>query len=343
MVKSNVFGHSVWASILLTALIFSACAKDKSASKPTGRDASYQEIEQKAASASAELEGKQTTKPAVTTPPKTATPAQSPTANIKSADASGIVVEIDTFRVFNDDVSLKEARSKTLDFVRQIALQKALPVDVSITSLTTDMYVERNKNFDESTARSIFMMSSSAGRFLVEKVISARPVFDGRSHSLRYHIQYNATIVPMEKTYNSHIYLNVKLSNTLLRNKEEFELSITPNTDGYLYIFDFLCDNSVAMVYPTMQYTSNRIGKDQTWRETLVAVADPNRDLTIETLYFVFATEPISGWEDFRSNKNVDDLVFSAGEESFMLFQKWLGRGDPSKRVEKMAQLHIFK
>ncbi|MDZ4181918.1 MAG: hypothetical protein U1B83_03490 [Candidatus Cloacimonadaceae bacterium] len=339
MVKCNCF----ISITLATALLFSACAKDKGSAKPAGRDASYEEIQQRAASATAEMEGKAL--PIAPDPIITdyLAPSISPGARIKSASATEIVVEVDTFRVFNDNVSLKDARSQTLDFVREVALQKALPVDVMLTSLTTDMYVERNKNFDESTARSIFLMSSSAGRFLSEKVVNARPIFDDRSHSMRYQMQYNARIIPIEKTYNSALNLSVKLSNTLLRNREEFELSIRPNTDGYLYIFDFLSDNSVAMVYPTMQYTSNRIGKDQTWRETLVAVADPNRDLTIETLYFVFATEPISGWEEFRSNKNVDDLVFSAGEESFMLFQKWLGRGDPSKRVEKMAQLHILK
>lgn len=326
-------------AIVLAAVLLFSCAKDKSRAKPAGRDASTSENQQRAADAVAEMEGRQS---AVTSPqarPKD----QSPGAKITASGPGEIIVEVDTFRVFNDDVSIKDARSKTLDFVREIALAKALPVDVALTALTTDMYVERNKNFDESTAKSIFMMSSSAGRFLGENVLTARPDFDERSHSMRYHMRYHARIVPLEKTYNSALSLSVKLSNTLLRDREEFDLTITANADGYLYIFDFLSDNSVAMVFPTLLYKDNQIKRNQTWKETLVAVADPNRELSIETLYFVFATDPISGWEDFRSNKNVDDLVFSAGEESFMLFQRWLGRGDPSRRVEKMAQLHILK
>jgi hypothetical protein len=77
--------------------------------------------------------------------------------------------------------------------------------------------------------------------------------------------------------------------------------------------------------------------------QTVGAIRDPNKEDTIETLYFVFSQDPIAGWEDFKSNRSVDNLVFSAGEESFILFQNWLARSDPKRRVEKMAQIHIFK
>ncbi len=252
-------------------------------------------------------------------------------------------VEVDTFRVFNDTVSLQQAREQTLAFAREVALQKALPVDVTINTLFTDMYVERNANFDEQAAKSVFMLSSSAGRFQSEKVLEERPVFDQASRSLRCHIRYQAEVVRLPRAYNSAYDLRVSISNTLLRDGDRFEATATANQDGHLYIFDFLPDNSVTLAFPTRLHPDNRIEAGEPWRQQLGAAILPGRDVCVETLYFVFSADPISGWEDFCANASPSDYALSGGEDSFIKFQTWLGRGDPSKRVEKLAQLHIFK
>jgi hypothetical protein len=74
-----------------------------------------------------------------------ATPAPKP--------GEAIVVEIDSFKVFSDTVSPSEARIQTRNMMRELALEKALPADISITGMSTSMYVERNDRFDESTPR----------------------------------------------------------------------------------------------------------------------------------------------------------------------------------------------
>ncbi|MGC9362845.1 MAG: DUF4384 domain-containing protein, partial [Candidatus Syntrophosphaera sp.] len=219
----------------------------------------------------------------------------------------------------------------------------ALPEEIRITTLTTDMYVERNARFDESIATSIYLMSSSAGNFLEEKILDTEPVFSPETNSFAYHIRYWARIQQAARAYNSAIDLRVKLSNTLLRDGERIDLDVTANRDGYLYIFDFLPDNSVALVFPTYLHGNNRMVAGEKWSQKIAGKVEPGKDFSIETLYFVFSTKEITGWEGFKGNASANELVWSAGEESFILFQKWLGRSDPSKRVEKMAQLHIFK
>lgn len=269
--------------------------------------------------------------------------AGSETIRIEAEAGGKVSVKIDTFRVFNASVSLQEAREQTLAFAREVALQKALPVDVTINTLFTDMYVERNYEFDEQTAKSIFMLSTSAGRFQAEKVLKAYPVIDQASNSFSYHISYAAEVIRLPRAYNSAYDLKVSLSNTLLRDGDPFLVSATANSDGYLYIFDFLPDQSVTLAFPTRLYPNNRIEAGEPWTQQLAAVVLPGREHSIETLYFVFATEPIAGWEDFCANVSASDYALSGGEGSFIQFQTWLGRGDPSRRVEKLAQLHIYK
>ena len=345
----------IFSIILMIALLLSACAKDKEKPVQPARDGSFADTQQRSGQLFTELDGKEGAAPQSSKPGEQPIPSSSatevaPNVVVSTTAASpapkpgeAIVVEIDSFKVFSDTVSPNEAKIQTRNMMRELALEKALPSDVSITGMSTSMYVERNNKFDESTAKSIFMMSSSAGRFLEEKLLKAEPSFDTSTSSLTYRMRYRAKILPLEKTYNPSMSLQVKISNTLLKHGEEFQISVTPNTDGYLYFFDFLSDSSIALVVPNLDLTDNFIKAGQKWEQTVGAIRDPNKEDTIETLYFVFSQDPIAGWEDFKSNRSVDNLVFSAGEESFILFQNWLARSDPKRRVEKMAQIHIFK
>lgn len=72
-----------------------------------------------------------------------------------------VKVRIDTTLVFAEDTSPSEARAKALRILREEALNRALPVDVHISSMVSDMYVERNARFDENTASSVFVISSA--------------------------------------------------------------------------------------------------------------------------------------------------------------------------------------
>ncbi|NLH93408.1 MAG: DUF4384 domain-containing protein [Candidatus Cloacimonetes bacterium] len=317
-------------------LVLTGCASNKA--KPASDAAASSN---RAESAFAEMGGKQ--KPPTNQPRTGSGQTGSETVRIEAAAGGKVSVEVDTFRVFNDTFSLQQAREQTLSFAREVALQRALPADVTINTLLTDMYVERNYEFDEQTAKSIFMLSTSAGRFQAEEVLEAYPVFDKATHSLSYHIRYQAEVTRLPRVYNSAYDLKVSLSNTLLRDGDRFLVSATANSDGYLYIFDFLPDQSVTLTFPTRLYPNNKIEAGEPWTQQLAAVVLPGREHSIETLYFVFAAEPIAGWEDFCSNLSPTDHALSGGEDSFIQFQTWLGRSDPSKRVEKLAQLHIFK
>lgn len=262
---------------------------------------------------------------------------------VLAAETKYTTVEVDTSRAYPTSMAPAKAKADMLLWMRELALEKALPQNIHLTSLTTDMYVERNKDFDEATARSIFMMSSSAGLIVREEVLDEDTIFPKKSDVYRYKMKYRATVVPQEKVYNSDLDLKVELSETSLRNNEEFDLSVTANQDGFLYIFDFLPDNSVALCFPTLSYENNRVKAKEPWKQRMGVKIAEGDEHSIETLYFVFSTEAIEGWYQFSSNRDSENLVFSAGQQSFTLFQNWLFKSDPARRVEKMVQLHIFK
>jgi len=264
-------------------------------------------------------------------------------AGVTAAQTNYISVEVDTSRAYPTSMAPAKARADMLAWMRELALEKALPQNVHLTSMISDVYVERNNDFDEATARSVFMVSSSAGLIVREEVLDENTIFPKKSDVYRYKMKYRATVEALDKTYASGLDLKVEISETNLRHNEEFDLSVTASRDGFLYIFDFLPDNSVALSFPTLSFENNRIKANEPWQQKMTAVIEEGEEHSIETLYFVFSTEAIAGWYDFRSNRDANDLVFSAGQESFTMFQNWLFKSDPAKRVEKMAQLHIFR
>ncbi|MCB5224825.1 MAG: DUF4384 domain-containing protein [Candidatus Cloacimonadaceae bacterium] len=253
---------------------------------------------------------------------------------------SRVTVEIDTFFVYGFETSPQEAREKSLARTRELALQKALPVDVSISTMVTDIYVEINDKFDEHMAKSIFMLTSSAGRFENETLVRSKTTVG--SDFMRCEISYKADIIQLPRAYNSEYNLKVELSETLLRDGERFWVHATANRDGYLYVFNVLADNSVALVFPSRLFPDNRVWAQEPWSQRLGAATLPDRDHSIETLYFIYSAREITGWEDFSINSE-DGFIDPADDQSFIKFQRWLGRGDPGLRVEKLAQLHIFK
>lgn len=254
-----------------------------------------------------------------------------------------IQVEVDSTRAFPNSIAIAKARTELLESLRATAIEKALPREVSLSSLTTDMYVAGNAKLEEQTARSIFMMSSMAGRIVQEKILVDEPILHKNSALFDYRIKYRAEVLPVKNDALAQLDMELWISNNLLKDGEEFEISISPPQDGYLYIFNFLPDQSVALVLPTMSNPEHSLKAHQKWQQKLRAMVAPNYEHSIETLYFVFSTAPIKGWEHFRRNENAKELVFSAGQESYTLFQKWLSKSDPNQRAEKMVQIHIFK
>ncbi|MCK9435001.1 MAG: DUF4384 domain-containing protein [Candidatus Cloacimonetes bacterium] len=330
---------SIAVLIAGSLILLGACTANQSQAASDGLES--RESKQRSQQVFDELDGKSSGKGSSSFVPPQAM--GKPTVKHTPAPKQGdlVVVEIDTCMVFNETVSLKEAENLTRNFVRELALDRALPADITLTSLITNMCMERNDSFDESVAQGIFMLSSSAGRFVKEEFLRKEPSFEAQK--LRYRIHYRAHILPQQKVYNPSMALGVELSETLLNHGETFQIQIRTNSDGYLYGFDFLADNSVTLFFPTQNRSNNRIAAGQAWIQDAVAICDPDREITIETLYFVFSKDPIAGWENFRSNRNAEDLVFSAGEESFTMFQNWLAQSDPGRRVEKLAQIHILR
>jgi len=259
-------------------------------------------------------------------------------------------VTVDTFKVFDENTSLAEARNRTIAFARQEAIRRAVPEEIHNVSLITDKQAQTGKAAEEQTAYSIFAMATQSGMIIEEKIESCQPTF--RDNMLYYRVRLCARIQPVQGERNPALALELGVNSMTLKNGEKLMITVQANHDGYLYLFDFLSDNSVQLMFPNSDSKNNLIAANKrftlpTPAETAQGIyykvtARPDMQVTAETIYAVFCLSPIAGIDKFSSIQK-GYATFTAGDESFTQFQRWLAAVPLSQRVEKAIPIHIVK
>ncbi len=257
---------------------------------------------------------------------------------------------VDTALVFPASVSPGKARQQVLQTARAAGLEQALPQKVSFTSLLSDIMDETAGAAFEKSTWSTFALSSVTGHLVDERIMSdeLQPL-DGGAY--RYRIQLEARVVPVRGERDPSLRLELEVNERLLKAGDELVIRARSSTEGYLYVFDFLSDNSVMLMFPSAAMPDNAVSA-ATWLEMPTrqeraqglryrVAADPDALTTNETIYAVFTRQPIA---DLTGLINVPEgyVTFSAGDESFTDFQRWLAEIPLGQRTEKAVQLHII-
>ena len=257
---------------------------------------------------------------------------------------------VDTTLVFPGSVAPRQAHLETLQAARAGGLERALPKEVSFTSLLSDIMDETAGSAYEKSTWSTFALSSVTGHIIDEQVISSNLTQLAAGGAYRYRIVLDARVVPVKGERDPSLRLDLKVNERLLNSGDELIISARPSRDGYLYIFNFLSDNSVMLMFPNAHLPDNAV-TGGTWLE-IPTVAERNRGIRYrvaappgvgtanETIYAVFTRRPIA---DLRALIDVPDgyASFSAGDDSFTDFQRWLAEIPLSQRIERAVQLHI--
>jgi len=256
---------------------------------------------------------------------------------------------IDTAMVFAATTSPSEARQATLQTARTAGLEMALPATISMTSLLSDVMDETAGSAYEKSTWSTFALSSVAGHIVDEKILTDRmePL---EGSAFRYRIALEARIVPVKGTRDPSLGLEVEVNDRLLEEGDELIIRARPSRDGYLYIFNFLSDQSVTLLYPNKHMRESQL-TGGVWFQLPSRVerqrgiqyrvaANPDLPTTTETIYCLFSRQPIADLGSLTT-VGIDYVSFSAGDESFTRFQQWLSEIPLSQRVERAVQLHI--
>jgi len=257
-------------------------------------------------------------------------------------------ITVDTVKTFPETESLVSAKNKTLAFARQCALQKAVPEEVAVTSLLTDFSAETKGISQEQTAYSIFALSSVAGYITEQKVLDLT-IIPLENNLIKCRIKLKAKVEPTQGERNPALALKLQVNDNYLPNGSALTIKARASQPGYLYLFDFMADNNVLLMYPNEYDENNKMPAGE-WVEIpqaeyrFTVYGMPVAEVTTETLFGILCVNPIAGIEDFQNVQPKDHLPGSiVPGDSFTEFQKWLARVPLSQRTEQTLQIHIVK
>ena len=257
---------------------------------------------------------------------------------------------VDTSITFANSVAPDKARNITLNAARAGGLEQSVPPEVSFTSLLTDIMAEEAGAAMEHTTWSTFAFSTVSG-YIIEATILAAELLSGpKPGSYAYRVVLEARVEPVKGERNTALRLEVDVAERFLKDGDELIVKVRSTRAGHLYIFDFLSDNTVMLMYPNAFMQATAIESDE-WLEIPTeeertrgiryrVAANPAEITTTESIYVVFTLNPIANLDELIKVQK-DYVQFSAGDASFTNFQRWLAEIPLGQRTEKAVQIHI--
>ena len=255
--------------------------------------------------------------------------------------------KVDVVQEFSRVVPIEYARAQTLVQAREDALHQAMPEGMTLDELICDLY--GCGNFSPNAARSMFSLISLAG-YIVEERVQHADVESFEPDHYTYRVRMRARIQPNIGKRDPGLQLHMEVNRQHLMAGEELEVTARATKDGHLYLFYFLFDQSVMMIYPIRSFgdsviladTTVRIPSQQEQARGLryIMMPDPNTDVTYETLYGVFCTQQLDLTNEIFLNP-AQQGYNRMGMDNFSKFQRLLASVPVQQRVEQAIQIEI--
>ena len=255
-------------------------------------------------------------------------------------------VSIDTVFFYPTSFSIDEAKTESLNRCRKIAVEKTVPKKTIIAENAILEKMESDGEYHENAAFTSFHSSTSLGYITKETIELALPE-SFVENGFNYHISYKATVEVPKGERDSGLKINFYPKSRSVNDGEELVLFLNPSMNGFLYIFHFMPDQSVELMFPNQYLFDNALEKKSVFQfpsDDQIKIrlkALPHRKITTETFYAVFCKKEIP-----ELNKiiqlNEHKGRTSAGDGSFEKFQSILAEIPLYQRIEAALQVLVL-
>jgi len=255
-------------------------------------------------------------------------------------------VTVDSVFFYPTSVSIDEAKKESLNRCRKIAVEKVVPKKTLIAGNAILEKMESDGQYRENAAFTSFHTSTSVGYIIEEKILASNPQ-SFTDNGFNYHISYTAAVEIPQGERDPGMSLELWSQSKSLNDGEALFLYAKSSMNGFVYIFHFMPDQSVEMLFPNQYLPDNQLVKNEPEKfpknenVKIRLTSLPGQPITTETFYAIFCKSEIPEMKIIvQISENEGRL--SAGDESFQQFQSLLAQIPLSLRTEAAVQVLVI-
>jgi len=253
----------------------------------------------------------------------------------------GVAVLVDSARAFSYQTPYQTALGEMKPIVRKAALEREMAKAGGLESVIKSLQHEPIGSYNASRAESLFMISSAAGYLISEQVLKdTKQTPKGKNYRLK--MEYQARVLPAAQTIPSTIKAKIALEPAKPKTGEAFRLSITPDQDVWVFVFEFNDTGKFRLLYPK-DADRNLIKKNAVSTHQIKASQLSGKTTGYQSLLVIVSKEELSGWRSFIKYTDDPDGWMDQGQNCFGLFDGWLSTYQAEKRLERFIQLELSR
>jgi len=251
----------------------------------------------------------------------------------------GVAVKLDSTRAFSYQIPYQTALKEMKPIMRKAALEHEMAKAGGLESIVKSLQYEPDGGFNAARADSLFMISSAAGYLISEQVLSdTKQALKGKNYRLK--MEYQARVLPFAKAIPSTINAKITLEPVKPKTGEAFSLSITPDQDVWLFVFEFNDTGKFRLLYPK-DADRNMVKKNAVSNHRINASMPQGKTTSYQSLLVIASKEELNGWRSFIKHTDDPDGWMDQGQSCFGLFEGWLSTYNPETRLERFIQLEL--
>jgi hypothetical protein len=269
--------------------------------------------------------------PALTPAPEAAPGA----AKVLGRDAAGCTwVESEGLVTVGDRESRHQARAAAVEEARKAAMRDFLGVDVR--SRFMDFQQEGLR--DQARLTEDILQTTRNGRILKEQVVKDEYRDLPGCQACRYFVLLRSCLVQSDSSADKDFQVELGLSRTRFVAGDKAVLTVTPNRDCSLYLYDVGMDWQTWMIVPSADVPEVRVKAGETWtypdakgRDLVAEMPDEKSDVSAETIRVVCAKTPVpekvwnpkaGGYLGVLQRLNASRLDWAEDAQAFTIYRK---------------------
>jgi len=256
-------------------------------------------------------------------------------------------VLVDTTALFPKTTAPVVARQALLNGLRQAAIEQVSPLRANVAGLNA---VLRGDSLQDLALFSSFIITTQLG-VVVEEVILKDEIEPLHGGDFRYHLKGKFKIETVRGDPDPSFVVRAWVDDNLLHAGDEVVLKVRCSRPGYLYVFDFMADGQVLLVYPHPDLAQVTLAADQTIEIPTLAQRRrgfhlrvqslPGQRVTHESLYVLVTRKPLAAIESFPRIARGQVPLVAGNDPYFLRLQKILARIPLNQRAEAQIPLII--